>query len=71
MSVLTSPSSIRDVVGRRTPAEIRTYVLEHADADPADLAWLATVADRLALSGFLTLNDVTDDEFDDIVARAA
>ena len=71
MPVLTHPAHVRDIVGRRTPAEIRSYVLEHADADPQDLAWLTVIADRLAVSGFQTLNDVTDDEFDDIVARAA
>ena len=31
------------------------------------LAWLSQVADRLTASGFLTLADVTDDEFDIIV----
>jgi hypothetical protein len=53
---------IRSQLGRKTAAEIRAWVTLADDRD-----WALTVADGLAVSGFLTLSDVTDDEFDDLL----
>lgn len=68
---LTAPidrrTSVRNQIGRRTPTEIRTLIVERPESAPEHLAWLSQVADRLTASGFLTLADVTDDEFDIIV----
>jgi hypothetical protein len=62
-------NSIRNQIGQKTPEEIRALIVERYDFTPEHLAWLSNVADRLALSGYVTLADVTDDEFDDIVAE--
>ncbi len=56
-------------LGRKTPTEIRALVVERYDFTPEHLAWLVRVADRLEQSGYQTLCDVTDDEFDDIVGE--
>ena len=53
---------IRTQIGRKTTSEIRTWV----DAGD-DRTWGNLIADRLELSGFMTLADVTDEEFDDII----
>ena len=68
MPTLTTASQIRSAVGRKSPEDIRVFVAEHPESDSADLALLTVVADRLQAAGFCTLNDVTDDEFDDIIA---
>jgi hypothetical protein len=56
-------NDIRTQLGRKTAAEIRVWA-----SDINDRAWALTIAGRLAVSGFLTLADVTDDEFDSIAA---
>ena len=53
---------VRALIGRKTPDEIRSW----ASAD-ANREWALQLADRLAASGFLTLSDVTDSEFDTII----
>jgi hypothetical protein len=62
-------NDVRNQIGRKTPSEIRALIVERYDFTPEHLAWLSNVADRLELSGYLTLCDVTDDEFDDIVRQ--
>lgn len=59
----TVRDTIRASIGRKTPDEIRTWV----DAGD-DRGWAVEVADKLAASGYLTLADVTDSEFDSITA---
>lgn len=54
-----SRNQIRSQIGRRTAAEIRGWA-----SDDSHRAWALPIADRLAVSGYLTLSDVTDDEFD-------
>ena len=56
-----SQADIVSAIGRKTPEQIR----EWAAAGP-DRAWALDVADRLAISGYLTLADVTEDELVDI-----
>ena len=53
---------VRSLVGRKTPDEIRDWA---ASADGR--TWALPLADRLATSGYLTLADVTDSEFDEIL----
>jgi hypothetical protein len=53
---------IHTLLGSKTPAEIRVW----AGSDP-DLVWAHSIADGLAMSGFLTLSDITEDEFDEII----
>lgn len=62
-------ADIRSQIGRKTPEEIRVLIAERYDFTPEHLSWLSQVADRLAASGYLTLADLTDDEFDDIVGE--
>lgn len=75
MTITTPPTraeernGIRSQIGRKSPSEIRELIVERYDFTPEHLAWLAQVADRLAGSGYLTLADVTDEEFDQIVAE--
>lgn len=59
-------NGIRSQIGRKSPTEIRALIVERYDFTPEHLAWLAQVADRLSVSGYLTLADVTDQEFDEI-----
>ena len=54
-------SDIRSQLGRKTAPDIRAW----ASTD-AHRAWALPIAERLAVSGYLTLSDVTDDEFDAI-----
>ncbi len=71
MSISTTLSrrdSVRAQIGRKTPAGLRDLAEERYDFTPEHRAWLNRVADRLSASGFLTLADVTDDEFDLITA---
>lgn len=56
-------TNVRTQLGRKTATEIRDW----AGCD-ATRGYALTIADRLAASGFLTLSDVTDDEFDQILA---
>jgi hypothetical protein len=55
-------TDIRSQLGRKTATEIRSWANGEVHR-----AWSLPVADRLAASGYLTLSDVTDDEFDVIV----
>jgi hypothetical protein len=66
-NTLDRRTAVRNEIGRRTPTEIRTLIVARPESEADHLAWLAQVADRLAASGFLTLADVTDEEFDVIV----
>jgi hypothetical protein len=59
---------VRSQIGRKTAAEIRTWVEAGAPETQDDRDWAFTIADRLELTGFLTLADVTDEEFDQIIA---
>lgn len=68
MPILDTPSRIRDSIGRKSPDDIRALAAEQVAGPVTE--WLTLVADRLQAAGFCTLNDVTDDEFDDIVAKA-
>jgi hypothetical protein len=53
--------AVRASIGRKTPAEIREWAANGTGRD-----WALDIADRLAVSGYLTLADVTDSEFDSI-----
>lgn len=57
---------VRTQIGRKTASEIRDWASNPVSG--ADRGWAHSIADRLALSGFLTLADVTDEEFDEILA---
>ena len=52
---------IRSQLGRKTAAEIHTWVAAGPDRE-----WALSIAGGLVMTGFLTLSDVTDDEFDAI-----
>lgn len=60
---------IRSAIGMKTPDGIRALVANSTSRTPKECAWLAITADRLERSGFLTLADVTDDEFETITAE--
>ena len=61
--------SVRAQIGRKTADEILTLADERYDFKPEHIGWLQSVAERLRQSGYLTLADVTDDEFDTIIAE--
>lgn len=69
MEAVDRRSSVRAQIGRKTPDEILSLADERYDFKPEHVSWLRTVAERLRQSGYLTLADVTDDEFDAIVAE--
>lgn len=59
---------IRDQIGRKTPAELHVLAVERYGFMAEHQAWLVGTAERLEQSGYLTLADVTDAEFDAITA---
>ena len=71
LTIDTQPRAgkIRAAIGRKTPDEIRAVVAHSTSHTPKECAWLAITADRLERSGYLTLADVTDDEFEAITAE--
>ncbi|OII27291.1 hypothetical protein [Frigoribacterium sp. MCBA15_019] len=56
-----SQAGILSAIGRKAPEQIREW-----SAADTDRAWALDVADKLAVSGYVTLADVTEDELVDI-----
>jgi hypothetical protein len=53
---------VRTQLGRKTAAEILAW-----SSLDVDRAWAELIALRLRTTGYLTLADLTDDEFDDLL----
>ena len=58
----TRQRDVRTLIGRKTPAEIRDWAAASGGRD-----WALPIADRLAVSGYLTLADVTESEYVEIL----